>query len=267
MKKIVSALAVLTLSLGIFAQTSTATKNETNETIKSDVKTVKLTEKEIAKNIKDHYKDTAVANKLIEKKKKGEPFDSENPKKRHLGIKKQIDKYTTITTFPDGSMIEEKIDFSNATFYDEDGNVISNPFTSLTDSELKELEKAEEPEFSTMASVISGGTWTSGSGYRCVNGIDVEKNVFGTYGASYSADFCTYDGSYDHLQRVYAVRLWSDGDFDILSQGVFRSRETADYSAYGGVKFKVSTGPDSGTSTEWLYLRVGGNNYWYTSTY
>lgn len=246
---------------------SAAAENETNETVKSDVKTVKLTEKEMIKSIKEKYKDSDVANKLIEKRKKGELFDSENPKKRHLGIKKQIHKYTTITTFPDGSVIEEKVDFSDATFYDEDGNVINNPFTPLTNTELEELEKAEEPEFSTMASVISGGSWSSGSGYRCVNGINVQKEVWGRYGAEYSADFCLYDGAYDHLQRVYGVRLWFDGDFDILDQGVFRSRETIDYSAYGGVKFKVSTGPDSETSTQWLYLRVGSNNYWYTSTY
>lgn len=254
------------------------------DTVKPEVKT--LDEKQVIQEIKKHYKDLDVQKKLIEKTKKGELHDSVNPKKRSLGVEKKLDENTIQTTYPDGSQTLEGVDFSEAVFYDEIGNEISNPYQPVyqpVSPESEDNKEKTQKEFSftnifnsfislvetpkAQAAVISGGTWTSGSGYRCVKGIKVFKSVFGSYQAAFSADFCNHNGAYDKLSRIYNVDVEAGDSWSILSQGIFRSLETYSYNAYVGVKFQVKGSAESNMTTENLYLRVGNDTYWYQSSY
>lgn len=284
-KKIVSVVTALSLSFGILSIPASASE------ISSKVDAPKSQQEQVIKSIKKHYKDEKVQKKLIEKRLKGEQFDAENQEKRGLGVQKKIDDYTIQTTYPDGSISVESVDLSEATFYDKDGKEISNPYGPLTEENKENKETKEQTptkdkktdQFSlanifnsvvgflqppkAQAAVISGGTWSTGSAYACVKGAKVKKEVYSTYGISYSADWCNHKSGYDNLSRIYAVDVWSDGEFSILSQGVFRSWENVEYNAYGGVKIQVKPSPESKMTTEYLYLRVGDNTYWYQASY
>lgn len=267
MKKIALVLATLSLAFGIVYPSSAAEKDNT----KSEIKIVKLQKEDVIQEIKNHYKDFAVQKKLIEKTNKGELLDSMNPEKRSLGVEEKIDEYTIQTTYPDGSQTLEGMDLSEAKFYDKNGHEISKPtkLQSLKTGSLKsggfKTGSLKSGGFTT-SGVISGGTWTSGSGYSCVTGIRVFKQIYATYSAEFKADFCNVNGGYDNISRIYGVSLTASGTFDILDSGLFRGTETISYSAYGGVKFTQK--PDGGTmTTEHLYLRVGSDTYWYDSSY
>lgn len=266
MKKLLSLLLVLSLALSILPVGSVfAEEDKTEGKSKTELR---------IESVKKHYKDLDVQNRLIDKVKKGELFDSMNPEKKSKGVVEKIDEHITLTTFPDGSKIKEGIDYSEATFYDN-GKEISNPYKPKEDKKTDEfslitifnsIKSFVEPP-KAQAAVISGGTWSSGSGYRCAKGVKVFKQVYSNYQATFYADFCNHYGGYDKLSRVYGVDVESDGEFSYVSQGVFRASETYSYNAYGGVKFTVKSNPDLPMTTENLYLRVGNDTYWYQASF
>lgn len=199
----------------------------------------------IIKDIRENYQNVEVQNRLIEKVKNGELLDSINPDKKQLGITKVIDPYTQVTAYPDGSEEEIVIDFSEATFYDENGNVIEN---------------VDNDQITPYYSDIEGGSWNSGSGYSCVTGAKVSAyNLQLTM--SFKADFCNNKSTYDNISRIYAVDITAPY-WEVIDSGVFRSNETFEYSAYGGVKLKYRLKSDGLLFTGHSYLRVGNDTYW-----
>ena len=242
----------LVFFLVLFSLTFTTYSNES--VLASNEELSDVEKEKIFKSLSKVYEDKEVVENLTKKIIKDELFDSERAEMEYLGVEEQVDDYTKLTTYPDGSIIEEKIDYAEALFYDEYG---------------KEIEVSSE-DVSSMArasSVISGGSWSKGTGYACVKGIKVSKISYGKFGITFKADFCNNKNSYDNLSRVYGVNVWANHSFSIMSKGVFRKKETSQYSAYGGVKAKVKSRADGRESTEHLYLRVGKNKYWYTSSY
>ncbi|RNC95401.1 hypothetical protein [Lysinibacillus halotolerans] len=85
-------------------------------------------------------------------------LEPKNSVKRSLGTDHPT-PYSQITTYSDGSA--SGVDFSEATFYDEAGNVIEPPMDSDTDL------------ITPLSDGTSGGTWSSGSGYNCAKGVKV----------------------------------------------------------------------------------------------
>jgi hypothetical protein len=268
-KKIIPVLAGLSLSFGIFASPSLASEVDT---VKPEVKT--LDEKQVIQEIKKHYKDLDVQKKLIEKTKKGELHDSVNPKKRSLGVEKKLDENTIQTTYPDGSQTLEGVDFSEAVFYDETGNEISNPYQpgyqpispESEDNKENKEKKQKKISFTNVFNSFASFVETP-KAQAAVLSIKVYRTAYARWEASFNADFCNHTGAYDKLSRVYNVDIEAGDSWSILSQGVFRTYETYSYNAYGGVKFQVKSSPDSSMTTENLYLRVGNDTYWYQSSY
>lgn len=174
---------------------------------------------------------------------KGEVLDNINPEKAVLGKKEKINNTTTVTTYPDGSKEVSGIDYSEAKFFDEKGNEVQPKF--------QDLKGITGPQGS-----ISGGSWSNGSGYSCVKGAKVYRQVYSQYSASYYADYCHHQGAYDKLDRVWGLSLAAPGgDYDLEDFDVFRTWEKSGYSAYGGVAFKF-THKDGGAERKWLYIHV-----------
>lgn len=261
-RRFLSLIAVLCLSFTLFGSQVWASPL-INENVVSDedqTKKEKLTDKQEKqiRSVKKNYPNKDTQKKLIEKVKKGEIFDSINPEKRHLGKTKNLftdTTDTTITEFPDGSITKDSIDFSEATFYDENGKKVENPFITPKTSDNIAINS------------ISGGTWSSGSGYKCVRGAKVDHDNYSQYGASFKAGWCHVTGGYDYITNIYETAVWSDFEFDIINSGVFRTKETLDYTAYGGIKFSVKPSETSGMSTEYLYLRVAKDTYYQSDSY
>lgn len=197
--------------------------------------------------IKENYQDVEVQNRLIQKVKNGELLDSNDPYKKHLGLIEIIDPYTQITTYPDGSKKTVTIDFSEATFYDEGGNIIEN------------VDNSQITPFG-----VIGGNWNTGSGYACVRGATVSDLTWDVK-ILFKADFCNNQGTYDNINRIYAIDIKAH-DWSILDSGTFRETETFQYSAYGGVKAQIRPSKDSKLYTEYVYLRVGNDKYWVDSS-
>ncbi|ENQ3081232.1 hypothetical protein ACEOWG_004598 [Bacillus cereus] len=237
--KIFTSMLTLSLSFGVFFTSSSFAAEK--DDIKLETKAIQIQKQKgyEIQRIKDEYSDKKVQDKLIEKVKKGQMLDSINPEKQALGVKEKINETTTITTYPDGSKEVSGVDYSQAKFYDDKGNEVERPQDS-----------------------ISGGTWTSGSGYACVKGAKVYRQNYGQFSAEYYADFCYHNGAYDKLDRVYGRIIdASGGSYSIENEGVFRTWETSTYSAYGGVKFNY-TSSSGGSGTKYLYIRVGNDRSW-----
>ncbi|MEK4915903.1 hypothetical protein [Bacillus sp. FSL E2-8887] len=243
-KRIMACMAVLSLSVGLFAPTSLASELDQK---KENLKKYELQKEFQIKDINERYaNDIEVRDRLIKKINNDEMLDNINPDKKDLGIEKKIGENTTITTFPDGSTIVSGMDLSNATILDSKGKVIKGPNDAVT-----------------------GGNWSSGSGFKCVKNAKVENSIGGNYDMYYYADFCIHQGKStpDILQRVFGFMIKTpDGDFDMLEQGVFRGTEIpGSYSAYGGYKIKYTRYDSNGIGsarTVYVYLRVGQDTYW-----
>ncbi|EJV74117.1 hypothetical protein [Bacillus cereus] len=245
-KKLATSVLALSLSIGTFASSSFA--NETDNP-KKDIQSLQIEKDYQIKDIKENYSDKKVQERLVEKVNKGEMLDNINPAKEKLGKKEKLNDTTTLTTYPDGSKELSGIDLSEAKFFDEKGNEVQ--------PKPQDIKGITGPQGS-----ISGGTWTSGSGYSCLTGAKVFREKYSNFRASFKADFCTHQGAYDQISRIYAIDIDAPGgDFDIQGEGIFRQWENGTYSAYGGVNFKYSR-TDGGSSTQYLYLRVGGDRYW-----
>ncbi|MDD1370638.1 hypothetical protein PTB13_23595, partial [Bacillus sp. MHSD17] len=176
-------------------------------------------------------------------------LDNVNPEKKSLGKKERLSETATLTTFPDGSKEEAGIDYSEAKFFDEKGNEVQP-------NKVQPIKGIKGPQDS-----ITGGTWTNGSGYSCVQGAKVYRKPFSSFTAYYYADYCNHQGAYDKLDRVYGWDIQTSGGYTKEDWGVFRQWETAQYSAYGGLSFKY-TDKNGGDSHQWLYIRVGNDRAW-----
>ena len=180
--------------------------------------------------------------------------ESKNAVKRSWGTEHPT-PYSQITKYSDGSA--SGVDFSEATFYDEAGNVIEPPMDSDTDL------------ITPLSDGTTGGSWSSGSGYTCVTGVKVKGWYdYPSIEMSFKADFCVNAGTlaYDEISRVYSpyMNVW---DYENLTQAVHRSKETSQYSAYGGISAKVRRYEDSNATLEHVYLRVQNDKYWVDSSF
>lgn len=172
---------------------------------------------------------------------------STNPDKQHLSVTEYPTPYTQITTFPDGS--KTVIDFSKATFFDKEGNLI------------------ESDLITPFADGTTGGDWNIGSGYRCVKNIEVYvKSLLKNIDMRFKADFCLNQGGFDEITRVYNERI-ETYEWEILAKGVFRQKETHEYSAYGGIKVKARYKEGGNQTTAYVYLRVKEDRYWVDAYY
>lgn len=149
------------------------------------------------------------------------------------------------------------LDFSEATFLDEQGKTVDKDSIMVT----------MVPDRVSRSAGTSGGTWQSGSGYAVCRGMKVTGNS-GAIGlqVKYTVDFQKVQGGFDRLDRVYGTTVDGLGTWSYLANGVFRSQETSGASAYGGVKGQWTVSPGfglpSGTSTKYLYFRVGNDSFW-----
>lgn len=150
-----------------------------------------------------------------------------------------------------------RIDFTDAEFYDESGNLVDK----------ESVMETIVPAPSVRSAGTSGGTWQTGSGYAVCKGMTVTGQA-GKVGLTvkYKVDFQNNQGVYDRLDRVYGATADGLGTWTWLSNGVLRANETAGYSAYGGVKGQWTVTPGlglpPGTSTKYLYFRVGNDTFW-----
>ncbi|MFJ8090832.1 hypothetical protein ACIQ7N_21885 [Lysinibacillus sp. NPDC095746] len=77
----------------------------------------------------------------------------------------------------------------------------------------------------------------------------------------FKADFCSHQGAYDELSRVYSASV-SAYEWDFIgTPGVYRAKETLEYSAYGGIKAKVRPKEGANQRTDYVYLRVAKDTY------
>ena len=165
--------------------------------------------------------------------------------------------------FPHTESLEATIDFSDATIYDENGEVLEGETILARTTNSVEFSKNNVSLFG-----IGGGSWSSGSGHRLVKGAKVSaKTTDGSnLTVSFSCDFTLVQSGYDTLDRVYGIQANGKGSISYINTGVMRSKETVSYSAYGGVRLQHDYagygGNDPRTSTYWLYIRVGGDRYW-----
>lgn len=171
-----------------------------------------------------------------------------------FGIKVNADETNSNTNY-----IKESngavLDFSEATFYDENMNIVDK-------DAVMETMKPVPPKL-RIGGGYSGGSWTNGSGYSVCKGMKVTKNYGGVFVISYYVDFQNIQLGYDRLDRVYGATASGIGEFSWLSNGVFRARETDQASAYGGVKGQyTATAGTTASTTLYVYFRVGNDRYW-----
>ena len=178
--------------------------------------------------------------------------EPKNSVKRSLGTEHPT-PYSQITKYSDGSVIG--VDFSEATFYDEAGNVIEPPMDNDTDL------------VTPLSTGTSEGSWSIGSGYACVTKVKVlawynyPKVEMGFY-----ADFCINYGTYayDSISDVY-LPIMSFPQWENLTkeQG---TTETAFSPASGGYSAKVKRTDGGNYTIEYVYLKIQNDRYWIESS-
>lgn len=250
-------LLVSALSLSLLVPTVTATlASQPERPHFTQQKATVQEKKEKIQQIKEFFKEEKLQQKLIKKINNDELLDVENPEKQNLGKVIRLNATSFKTEYPDGSYNIQGIDFSEATFTNDKGEEVENPYTQV------ELEPSGNGEFSTMGAEIGGGTKTSGSGYVCTSGATVKDSGFG-WSMKFKANWCTVSGSYnDYLSKVYDVSVGAGGEYNIEDKGVFRMYENVQYSAYGGVRAAIKPASTAPMSTYRLYIRVGNNTVW-----
>lgn len=156
--------------------------------------------------------------------------------------------YSQITTYSNGSA--SGVDFSEATFYDEAGNVIEPPMDSDTDL------------VTPLASGTSEGTWSNGSGYSCVKKVKVLAwYAYPSIEMGFYADFCINSGAtaYDTISDVY-LPIMSFPNWENLTRQLTKT-ETLDSPASGGYSAKVKRTASSNYTLEHVYLKVQKDSY------
>lgn len=148
--------------------------------------------------------------------------------------------------------LKTTVDFSEATFYDADGN---------------ELDKGTvlSTMFNQNVRGLSGGSWTSGTGYRICKGMKVSHtNAFSQ--SSFKVDFQLVQGGYDSIDRMYSTDWGSwGGTISGTSAKIFRAKETSTLSAYAGITytFNGNIGGVQGSKKVNNFIRVGSDKYWH----
>lgn len=191
---------------------------------------------------------------------------NESTTSNHVISSKKINPYvietktvSNLESFKNNSLDDVSVftmDFTDAEFFDESGNLVDK----------NEVMETMTPVVDTYGAGTSGGSWQTGSGYAVCKGMKVTGNS-GMIGlqVSYKVDFQNLQRNYDRLDRVYGSTVDGSGTWTWISNGVFRSQEQAGYSAYGGIKGQWTVnwpGLPGGTSTKYLYFRVGNDTYW-----
>ncbi|MGP6381817.1 hypothetical protein ACR9F9_01155 [Streptococcus dysgalactiae subsp. equisimilis] len=164
----------------------------------------------------------------------------------------------SLSSHNDENYTTVRFDFSQAEFYDDNGNLLDKDTI---------METIRPEKLLARSAGTSGGTWSSGSGYSVCKGMLVSGNA-GLVGlqATYYVDFQKVQGGYDRLDRAYGATVNGAGSWAFLANGVFRASEAPGASAYGGIKGQWTVSPGlglpSGTSTKHLYFRVGNDTFW-----
>ncbi|MCR2043797.1 hypothetical protein NSA23_06645 [Anaerosalibacter massiliensis] len=139
-----------------------------------------------------------------------------------------IDEPVKRYTFPDGSVIETKLEL---------------PMIS--------------------PSAVTGGSVSSGSGYTSVRGAKVSTKK-GLVGMGFYADYTNVNGAYDYISRVYDswVKVVG-GSYSNRKLKIVKKREDISGPAEAKLSADVSwVGGVTGAGTEWLKLRVGKDKAW-----
>lgn len=157
---------------------------------------------------------------------------------------------------------ETRIDFSNAEFYDQNGNIVQSPDISELYAQVINTEKGKQIRITnpnTMYRDTSGGSWISGSGYRAVRGLYVSH--YNSASVSFNADLELINRAPDRLNRVYNVKVSTTavGIQGYVRQGVFNSIE-GNYPAYGGVQYILNYG--NGSNVKAVYLKVANDSFY-----
>ncbi|CYU62445.1 TPA: hypothetical protein ACGO00_001483 [Streptococcus suis] len=207
----------------------------------------KVTESQSASNL--------ISNVVISSEKKS-PYVIEFETQSHEDITNMNERSSKTRIEYSSSTVT--LDFSEAEFFDENGNIVNKDTIMNT---IKPIETL------TRSASTSGGSWSSGSGYKVCKGMKVTGNS-GLIGlqVSYFVDFQNIQAGYDRIDRVYGALVDGLGTWSFLANGVFRVSEGPDSSAYGGIKgqwtFSSLLGLPQGTSTKYLYFRVGNDSFW-----
>lgn len=206
-------------------------------------------QQEFIKRIQSSDTSESVKKRLITKVVNGIPLDSTTENGEIKSIENtSIDQVNfQRTTYEDGSFKVDSIDFSDSSVLDIDNKDVKS-------------ELFEESPIKTRNSSITGGKWSSGTGYKAVKGAKVGSWTM-LASLYFKADFETVSSSTgkSQINRIYGVDVSGKGSVSILNQGLFRKKATETYSAYGGVKVLVT---DTHTNTKYSYLRVKGSSYW-----
>ncbi|MEB7518013.1 hypothetical protein [Enterococcus hirae] len=152
-----------------------------------------------------------------------------------------------------------QVDFTDAVFYDEEGNIVNK--NSVIENIAKDIEDSQNTN-QKRSTWREGGSWTSGSGYSICKGTAIHGFSFG-FELVFKADYTSVQGGYDQIDRIYGVNFAGFGSWSPISSGIFRKKEQAGYSAYGGVKGALSS--NGLTKSMYLYLRVGNDTAWIDS--
>lgn len=171
--------------------------------------------------------------KLLKKYENGEIWDSLNPNVSSIRTEKYKKDNNVITKmyFPDGSVTVKEI-----------------------------IDEPNEDSISTRK--VSGGTWSSGTGYRNCYGALVRVN-HGVVDMSFEADFSIHQNNYDKINDVY------HGDYFVaggtVSNEVLRINQEWETSRRPAEAEYSITFNSYGSTSGWkytLWLRVGNDTYW-----
>lgn len=186
--------------------------------------------------------------------------DIYNPKQKTSRVSKYVFETKNYTNSKTSNTFEKiQVDFTDAVFYDSEGNVVDK--NSVIEKIAQDIEDSQNPR-QTRSTWREGGSWTSGSGYSICKGTAIHGFSFG-FELVFKADYTSVQGGYDQLDRIYGVNFAGIGSWSQISSGVFRSKEQAGYSAYGGVKGAWSS--NGITKSMYLYFRVGNDTAWIDS--
>lgn len=158
-----------------------------------------------------------------------------------------------------GDLESIRVDFTDATFYDKNGNEVNKD--KVVENINKEIEESKNP-IQTFSTWREGGSWTSGSGYSSCKGTAIH-GLYGGFELVFKADYTSVQGNYDQIDRIYSINWAGVGNFSLISQGIFRAKEQSGYSAYGGAKGSWNFSNIS--KSLYLYFRVGNDTAWIDS--
>ncbi|MDX1770185.1 MAG: hypothetical protein R3328_01535 [Planococcaceae bacterium] len=245
-KVLVSSIALTTIlgaGTGIASANSFAKENissvqqqEKKEMSKDDIKQLKM--------FFDEYGvEKQIQNSLILKLKKGIPWDSIKPESEIVSSEEIVSETETqvIQKFKDGSISVQTLETPAV-------QVEDNISTDNNESIFTPLS-------------VTGGTVTTGTGYRTVRGAKVKVET-GICNAWFYADFTTLYGAMDRITSVYdstVVGIGGTTNSDTLN--IVRATETLDNKAEAKLNFQFVAFGGAGSSTVWLKLLVGKDTY------